>query len=249
MNTTSASRAERTAHAVREPRILVWDAPVRVFHWLMVACFAGAWLTAESERWRQLHATLGYTMAGLVAFRLVWGLVGTRHARFASFVRAPRAVRRYLYSLASAKPEHHTGHNPAGALAIVGMLGLAIAVTFTGWATFEDVWAGWPEALHEGASDALMALVLLHVLAVGVSSWLHRENLVAAMLTGRKSGPPADGVHRAWRGLATLMIAAVLVFWRWQWQSPTGAPRAGEATAHATHPGGQREPSRRDDDD
>ena len=68
-------------------RVLVWDAPVRVFHWLMVASFAGAWLSAESERWRLLHVTLGYTLAGLVVFRVLWGLVGTRHARFASFVR------------------------------------------------------------------------------------------------------------------------------------------------------------------
>ena len=90
MNTTSASPADapdRRGTAGR--RVLVWDAPVRVFHWLMVLSFAGAYLTAESERWRLLHVTLGYTMAGLVVFRMLWGLVGTRHARFASFVRGP----------------------------------------------------------------------------------------------------------------------------------------------------------------
>ena len=88
MSTTSASPAESPGDipergaAIR--KVLVWDAPVRVFHWLMVLSFAGAYLTAENERWRLVHVTLGYTMAGLVAFRIVWGLVGTRHARFSS---------------------------------------------------------------------------------------------------------------------------------------------------------------------
>ena len=103
MNTMYASRAEdaqdasATSSAGRS--ILVWDAPVRVFHWLMVLSFAGAWLSAESERLRLVHVSLGYTMAGLVVFRLVWGLIGTRHARFGSFVRGPGAVKRYLLSI------------------------------------------------------------------------------------------------------------------------------------------------------
>ncbi len=91
-----------------EPRtVKVWDIPVRLFHWSFAACFAGAWLTAESERFRDVHVALGYTMAGLIAFRLLWGLVGTRHARFASFVRGPAAVARYLRSLLAGRPEHH----------------------------------------------------------------------------------------------------------------------------------------------
>jgi cytochrome b len=207
--------------------VLVWDAPVRAFHWLMGLCFAGAWITAESERWRLLHATLGYTMAGLIAFRVVWGLVGTRHARFASFVRAPRAALRYLGSLVRGAPEHHVGHNPAGALAIVALLGVAAVVVSSGWATYNDVAKHWFEELHEGAAEALMALVLLHVAGVVVSSWLHRENLVAAMFTGRKPGTPADAVKRAWRGVAAVMVAAVTGFWALQWQAAPHAVLAG----------------------
>jgi cytochrome b len=79
-----------------QTKILVWDAPVRVFHWLMVLSFAGAYLTAESERWRLVHVSLGYTMAGLLVFRILWGLLGTPYARFSSFVRGPAAVARYL---------------------------------------------------------------------------------------------------------------------------------------------------------
>ena len=124
MNATSASPADRSDTPGPAPTrpILVWDAPVRVFHWLMVASFATAYLTAETERWRLLQVSAGYTLAGLVVFRLLWGLFGTRHARFVNFVRGPRAVVAYLKSLLARHPQHHVGHNPAGALAIVMML-------------------------------------------------------------------------------------------------------------------------------
>jgi cytochrome b len=230
MKTGSASPADRAG------RILVWDAPVRLFHWLMVLSFAGAWLTAESERWRLVHVTLGYTMAGLVAFRLAWGLVGTRHARFASFVRGPRAVLAYLRSIVRGVPERHTGHNPAGALAIVALLLLAAGVTATGWATFGDVAGHWLGELHEGIATAMLALVAVHVAAVIASSWLHRENLVGSMLTGRKLAPAADAIRAPWRSVAVVLLAAVLGFWWWQSQSPdqglAGAPAHWGTMAH-----------------
>lgn len=249
MNAASGSHAEGLAPASAARRILVWDVPVRVFHWLAVLCFAGAWVTAESERWRLLHVTLGYTMAGLVAFRLLWGLVGTRHARFASFVRGPKAVWRYVASLLRGRPEHHTGHNPAGALVIVGLLALAAGVTFTGWAAYDEVWAGWPEDLHEGLAGAMLALVGLHVAGVILASWAHRENLIGAMITGRKPGTPAEAVQHAWHAVAALMVAAVLAFWWWQWQAPLGEPAADRSAAAAASPAqAGRARDRREDD-
>jgi len=231
VSVTFASPAESQPSAATERRILVWDAPVRVFHWLTVLSFAGAWLTAESERWRLLHVTLGYTMAGLVVFRLLWGLVGTRHARFATFVRGPAAAGRYLRSLFGGEPEHHTGHNPAGALAIVALLTLALGVSFTGWAHFNGVLGGWTEDAHEAFANAMLALVGLHVAAVLLASRLHGENLVAAMISGHKRGAPQDAIRRAWTGVAMLMAVAVLAFWWQQWQA---AP-AGAATAERPH--------------
>lgn len=206
------------------PVVRVWDWPVRVFHWLMVVCFAGAWLSAESESWRLLHVTLGYTMAGLVAFRLVWGLVGTRPARFASFVRGPLAVVAYLKDLAAGRPRHTTGHNPAGALAIVGLLALTALTTAMGWATYNDLGGEWLEEGHEVAANALMALVGVHLLGVLLGSWAHRENLVRAMLTGRKRGQPAEAAERGWAWLGALLLAAVLGFWALQWRSAPTAP-------------------------
>ncbi|MCW5594071.1 MAG: cytochrome b/b6 domain-containing protein, partial [Burkholderiales bacterium] len=107
----SAVTASPASHEAAPATVKVWDILVRVFHWSFAACFAGAWLTAESERWRDVHVLLGYTMLALVAFRILWGLVGPRHARFSSFVRGPAAIARYIRSLLSGRPEHHLGHN------------------------------------------------------------------------------------------------------------------------------------------
>jgi cytochrome b len=230
MNTTPASPDERPATGKGAARILVWDLPVRVFHWLIVLCFAGAYLTAELERWRLVHVTLGYTLAGLVAFRLVWGVIGTRHARFSSFVRGPRAIAAYLGSMLRGRTAHHVGHNPAGALAIVALLGLALAVTASGWANYQELGGKRLEGLHEAAANLMLGVVLLHVAGVLLASWMHRDNLVGAMITGRKPGRPEDGVRSAWRSVGLLMLVAVLGFWWTQWQGmPTvisGGPAA-----------------------
>nr|WP_236580621.1 cytochrome b/b6 domain-containing protein [Rubrivivax sp. A210] len=220
----------------------------------MVACFAGAWLTADSESFRLLHVTLGYTMAGLVAFRLVWGVVGTRHARFASFVRGPAAVLAYLKSMLVGRPEHHVGHNPAGALAIVALLGLTAAVAATGWAQFEGLGGEWLEDAHEIAANLMLFVVGIHLAGVIVGSLAHRENLVAAMVTGSKHGAGGDGIARAWRALATVMLVAVLGFWWWQWQSaPAGGLMDGAAATeqrdgHGRGRGGRSGRGHDDDD-
>ena len=204
-------------------KILVWDAPVRVFHWLLVLCFAGAYLTAESERWRLVHVSLGYTMGGLVAFRMVWGLMGTRYARFSSFVRGPGAVVRYVRAMLRGEPEHHVGHNPAGAVAIVLLLLSSVVIVATGWAIYNEVGGNILENLHEGAGNFMLAVVAVHVAGVVVATRLHKENLVRSMLTGYKEGAPNERIPRAWVGLAAIVLAAVLGFWWLQWKSAPSA--------------------------
>jgi cytochrome b len=251
MNATSASRADPPMNHVvgesvastasRHP--LVWDAPVRAFHWLMVASFAGAWITAESERWRLVHVTLGYTVAGLVVFRILWGLVGTRHARFSSFVQGPGAVARYLRSLLRGRPEHHAGHNPAGALAIVALLGLALAVVASGWATYNELFGGWLEEAHEALATGMLAVVGVHVAGVLLGSWLHREDLIGAMITGRKPVRPDEGIRHGWHAVAVLMLVAAPGFWWLQWQSAptfdglTNRPIAAAKASQGAHDG------------
>jgi cytochrome b len=241
MNTTSASPADSSGtvpeRASANRKVLVWDAPVRIFHWLMVLSFAGAYLTAESEHWRLVHVTLGYTMAGLVAFRLVWGLVGTRHARFSNFVRGPAAIAGYLRGLIQGRPEHHVGHNPAGALAIVALLGFTLVVMATGWASYNEVGGEALEELHEVIANAMLAMVGVHIAGVLIGSWLHRDNLIGAMLTGRKAGRPSDAVRSAWRSVAVLMLAAVLTFWTLQWQSAPASSSTNPTSAVGRHHG------------
>lgn len=229
MSTTSASPAEAAGVAPRRAP-LVWDAPTRIFHWLFAICFAGAYLTAESERWMPVHLTLGYTMAGLLAFRIAWGLFGTRYARFASFVRGPGHVAAYLRSLVEGRPQRHAGHNPAGGWAIVALLVLAALLTATGYAASDIVRAGWLEEAHEAVATAMLAMVGVHLAGVFVSSLLHRENLVASMITGRKPVPTDHGIGRAWRGVAAIMLVSVLGYWSMQWR---GIDLPGLATATA----------------
>ncbi|MBA5687471.1 cytochrome b/b6 domain-containing protein [Rugamonas apoptosis] len=235
-----------SAAQAADGKVLVWDAPVRVFHWLMVLCFAGAYLTAEEDGLRLLHVTLGYSMVGLVVFRLLWGVIGTRHARFSDFVRGPGKVLDYLRSLAQRKPAHYVGHNPAGALAIVGMLGLTLAIGFTGWMLFQDLGGDALEETHELLANLMLALVALHVAAVVVSSRLHGENLAAAMVTGRKRGTAAEAIRSAWRPLAVVLLAAVLGFGALQWYyAPVGIPAL---SGKGEHVAGQVRNSGHDED-
>jgi cytochrome b len=193
-------------------KTLVWDLPTRVFHWLLVASFVGSFVTSESERLRDIHMLLGYSAVGLVAFRVLWGFVGTRYARFTSFPLSPRAVIDYLKSMLKFSPRHYFGHNPAGSWAILGMLALIAAIAATGWAQAIEVGPRWMEDLHEGLANAAVALVVVHVIAVILSSALHRENLVRAMLTGYKPGNGPAAAGKRWF-VALLLVAAVGAFW------------------------------------
>lgn len=170
--------------------VRVWDLPVRLGHWTLAGAFAVAWLTADSESWRQVHVWAGYVMAAVILLRLVWGVVGTRHARFSTFLHRPAAVLDYLKSLPTSRPQHWTGHNPAGGYAIVALLALGLATAGSGWLTFNDVGGEWLEEGHEALAEVLLAVVGLHLAGVAVSSLLHGENLVRAMVTGYKGRAP-----------------------------------------------------------
>ncbi|MDA8109362.1 MAG: cytochrome b/b6 domain-containing protein [Betaproteobacteria bacterium] len=194
-------------------KILVWDLPTRIAHWLLAASFIGAFATGDSERLRDVHVVLGYTMLGLVAFRLVWGFAGSRYARFGSFAFGPRAVLEYLKSLFTRAPRHYVGHNPAGSWAIYALLALSVLAGATGYATYSNLGGDWMEELHGGLANALLAVVIIHVLGVIASSILHRENLVRAMLSGYKSGDPADGIRGRRLLAGTALALGVAAFW------------------------------------
>ena len=204
---------------------LIWDLPTRVFHWLLVVCVLGAWFTAESERDRMLHLALGYSAGVLVAWRLVWGFVGSRYARFSNFVRSPAVALAYLRGYLPAAraagqtptpiQTHYLGHNPAGGWAVLALLVLVALVVVTGWVSYQDDSLELWGELHELVGNGIMVLVGVHVAAVIATSLLHRENLVRAMVNGYKRARSGDGIPGAFTLLGLVLGFAIVAF-TWQ---------------------------------
>jgi cytochrome b len=201
-------------------RARVWDAPVRVTHWLLAACIAIAWLT-RGARYLDLHLAAGYCALLLLAFRLAWGFLGTRHARFADFRYSPRQAWLYLREAWRGAPRHFTGHNPAGSWAVYALLALIGANVLSGLLALAGMHGLGPvpftlpfsttdaaRAWHEALAWSLLGLVALHVAGVAWGSRVHRENLVASMVSGykRRHGPDAA------QAPARLGVALVLLF-------------------------------------
>lgn len=183
-----------SADANRQHR--VWDPLVRVIHWALVAGVAAAWITSEAGR--PLHEPIGYVIAAAVALRLIWGLIGSRYARFTQFLRGPRTTLQYGTQVLQGRARRYVGHNPLGAWMIMTLL-LALAVTAgTGWLMTLDRFFGeeWLEEVHEAAASGLLILAGLHVAGVILSSWQHGENLVRAMIDGRKRAAAVGDVDR-----------------------------------------------------
>lgn len=182
---SAAEAAVGAGGAAQPAEVRVWDPLVRLFHWGLVAAFATAWL---SEEGRRLHEYAGYLALGLIAVRVLWGFIGTRHARFADFVVGPRAVLAYLGRLATGRAPRHLGHNPAGGAMVLALMALVVLTGLSGWLSTTDAFWGveWVEEAHEALADLTLILVFAHVAGVIVTSLKDRENLVRAMITGRK---------------------------------------------------------------
>ena len=204
--------------------ILVWDLPTRLFHWLFALSFAVAFITGEADGYRALHVFSGLLMLGLIGYRLVWGIVGSRYARFSSFLFSPVAGFRYLLDTLRGKAAHHVGHNPAGSWAIYLLLLLGIGISVSGLTLlyageqFEDV--------HEALANGALAVVVVHIIGVVVASFLHRENLPRAMVTGYKEGekPQAIRSSRPIAAIVLLVLVAVfsVAYWKgWDPQTQT----------------------------
>jgi cytochrome b len=182
-------------------KIRVWDVPVRLFHWSLVAGFTAVYLSAEWHK-MTVHVWLGYALVALVLFRLVWGFSGNQYARFRSFIFSPQETLAYVRSLRSGHPKHYYGHNPAGALMVFALLGILLAIFTTGLVTLAVIdFEGPLLSLANSISDETaylfrhahglmvniaLLLIPLHLLGVVSGSIQHKENLVRAMVTGMK---------------------------------------------------------------
>jgi cytochrome b len=174
-----------TAHDQTEGgEAFVWDRFVRLFHWATAALVAVAFIVDD----RAVHEAAGLTVLPLVGLRILWGFGGPAHARFSDFVAHPTAVIAYLRALRGGHPPRYLGHNPAGGAMVLALLALLLLTASTGWLSETDRFFGveWISGLHGAVANLLLAAIALHVTGVLASSLLHRENLVRAMLTGRK---------------------------------------------------------------
>lgn len=177
-----------------ERTINVWDPLVRLFHWGLVVSFAVAWLTAEN--WDGLHEWAGYAAAASIAFRLIWGVVGSKYARFSQFIRPPGAIAEYLRSSIRRIEPRYIGHNPAGGLMILGLTFVMAGLVLTGWMNTLDAFWGveWIEEAHEILANVMLIMVIVHILGVIFASLRHKENLVWAMISGRKRAPSRSDI-------------------------------------------------------
>jgi cytochrome b len=250
-------------------RPLIWDLPTRVFHWALAGSFLGAHLLAEEDGSRSLHVMFGYTVAGLLAFRLLWGFVGSTHSRFRDFAFGPGAATGYLRDLVRGRARDYEGHNPAGSWAIYALLALAAATALTGWLHYNGFGGETFEELHEVLANAWLVMVAVHVAGVVVASLAHRRNLVASMITGRRDGgsavPTDDARSDSTPGresrptgprwaLGSTLAVAVLGFWSWAVTTGGGPLLAGAEGAdgygeHADLGDGARSGHHEDEDD
>ncbi len=179
-NTPRAGRSQRPAE------VKVWDIAIRSFHWSLVISYVLVWVSADE--WDRLHELAGYVIGGLIGFRLIWGMVGSKHARFSDFIYKPSAVYFYLRDSLFHRAKRYLGHNPAGGAMIIALLLSLIAATISGIAmTTNTFWGSeWVEELHEITANLTLVLVILHLAGVVYSSVAHGENLVRSMISGFK---------------------------------------------------------------
>lgn len=231
---SAASAATASALPKSATRRMV-DAPTRLFHWLSVVCLVGAYVTADGERWRLIHVVLGYTLAGLMAWRLVYGILGPRQVRWSvlwgKLRLAPLWWQALRQGLGLGKGLDDKGSQPAGtawgtwwrqgqnlalAASIATLLGVVLPLTLSGYASFNEWGGDWLGELHESMGEFTWLLAWVHVGLVLAISLLRRKNLVAPMWSGHQEGRGPDLAKRNHLWLAAMMVLSVLGYWAWE---------------------------------
>ncbi|HMO85308.1 MAG TPA: cytochrome b/b6 domain-containing protein [Lacipirellulaceae bacterium] len=192
-------------------KVLIWDLPTRLIHWLLTVgffvCFGIAQFAGEHSRWFVVHMLLGLALGIVVLLRLLWGIIGSRYARFGSFLYGPAEVWAYLRGAFTARAPRFVGHNPGSAYATYAILLLIGLLVVTGLLMSNG--SEWAEEVHAPAAYALCLVVAIHIVGVLWHTWRHRENLALTMISGWKEAAPADAIDSA-RPVSAIVLAALI---------------------------------------
>ena len=191
--------------------VKVWDSFVRIFHWGLVSCFIVAYVTEDD--FLSIHSLAGYILLGLLSLRLVWGFIGTHYARFSEFTYSLSSIRTFLTDTLYLRAKRYIGHNPAGGAMIFLLIASLLLTSFTGLAIYAAAEHAGPmvsmftnsseftrealEETHEFFANFTLLLVLIHITGVILESFIHRENLAKAMVTGYKPAPDTSEQHQS----------------------------------------------------
>jgi cytochrome b len=191
-------------------KVLVWDFPVRIFHWGLAICFVGSWLTSESENYKMLHISFGYTGVFLLLFRLFWGFFGTKYANFKTFIYRFVEIKKYILNVFSKKKDHYIGHNPAAGMMMLFLMILFLLTSFSGFLVYKEFVES--KDFHEIFAYITMVLVIGHVLAAILMSILEKQNLVKSMVTGKKNGHSKEGIKDSKLVVGIVLIVVSIIF-------------------------------------
>jgi len=216
-----------------QPKTLkIWDLPVRLFHWSLVSLFIAAYITnALGTSYFKYHLWCGYAIIVLVSFRIIWGLVGTYHARFSNFVRNPITTLKYAISVVKKNEKHYVGHNPLGAVMVIVLLIAILVQAVTGLFTNDEIFNTGPlygyisdslslqlTSLHRQLFYWILGAVVLHILAVLIHVFFKHDNIIKAMFTGKKSAQHAEdgksiGSSRIILAIIIIALLSLLLAW------------------------------------
>ena len=229
---TQANEQNKAEKLTSSQSLQIWDLPVRIFHWSLVILFIVAYVTNSlGPNYFTYHLWSGYAIIVLVLFRIIWGLVGTYHARFINFVRNPLTTTKYALSVFKKNDPHHLGHNPLGAVMVVALLLAMLVQAVTGLFGNDEIFNTGPlyayisdelslqlTSLHRQLFYWILGAVILHIAAVFLHVWFKRDNIIKAMFTGKKNAKDSADANiisssKIWLAVAIIIIISLLLAW------------------------------------
>jgi cytochrome b len=212
--------------------VLIWDLPLRLFHWLFACTVIASWYTSDQDNnLIDIHMKLGYFALGLLVFRILWGFVGTKHSQFRSFFPTPKRLINYIGDLKNNQVKDSSGHNPLGSLMVFLMIFLISLQAISGLFINDDVFSSGPYYdsvskeveqvmmfLHHNVFDFMIAAIAMHLLAIAYYERVKKQSIIVPMITGKKLAAKVDKKNvikhsKLWIALLIIIVAVGFVYW------------------------------------